>query len=82
MNDSIARIVRTAAQAIVGVGAVGLAQWIAIDIPDRYDRYVYPAAFVIVATAQNLIESASGKGILRPSSPPAPANVQSVAEVP
>ncbi len=82
MNDSIARMIRTAAQAVVGVGALGIAQWIAVDIPDRYDRYAYPAAFVIVAVAQNLIESATGKGLLRPSSPPAPTTVEAVAKVP
>ncbi len=82
MNDRMARVLRTIAQAIVTVGAVGVAKFLESDIPDRWDKWTYPIAFVIVAAAQNLIESISGKGLLRPDSPPAPANVTPVANVP
>jgi len=51
-------------------------------MPDRYDRYVYPVAVLIVVIAQNVIESLSGKELMRPSTPPAPTTVDPVAEVP
>ncbi len=60
MNDSFARIVRSAAQTIVGVGAAGLADWLAVDVPDTYDRYLYPGAVFLVIIAHNVIESISG----------------------
>lgn len=81
MNDSVARIVRTILQAVAGAGVVEIAEFFAGELPDRFDQYAYPVAFLVVAIAQNLLEEWSGKALLRPASPPTPKAVDPVAEV-
>ena len=81
MNDSLARVVRTILQLIAAGGLYAITQQIADDVPDRYAPYVLLGYTLLVAIAQNIIEQASGKGILRPDSPPAPANVPPVGKV-
>jgi hypothetical protein len=97
MKDWIARAVRTFLQAFVGTFVlfyVGPLQQIVQDIVNGGEMHVdlnfwrnalfacAVAGFIaLVSLAQNWLEDTSGKALLKPPSPPAPADVQPVAKV-
>lgn len=81
MNDSLARVTRTVLQLVAAGGLYALTQQIADDVPDRYAPYVLLAYTLIVTVSQNLVEQWTGKGLLRPNSPPAPSSVPTVGKV-
>lgn len=81
MNDSLARVTRTLIQLVAAGGLYALTQQVADDVPTRYAPYVLLGYTLLVTLAQNLVESWTGKGLLRPDSPPAPSNVPTVGKV-
>ena len=77
MKDWIARIVRTLAQMVAGGGFTLLFDQFVKDISDPYKPYVALAATLLVTFVQNALEDAGVvPTVLKPASPPAPANVE------
>lgn len=81
MSDSVARILRTIAQLIAGGLLTAFINQVITDVPAAYAPYVVLVSTLAVTICQNLVEEWKGQGILRPSSPPAPKNVEPVANV-
>lgn len=81
MKDWAARVLRTLLQMIAGGGLTVFFDQAIRDIDPRYAPYVALGATLLVTFCQNIVEDAWGKAILKPSSPPAPADVEAVAKV-
>lgn len=67
MPDWLARIVRTVLQLIAGGAFAELFMQISHDVPAQYAPYVVLISTLIVTIAQNLVEQATGKAILKPA---------------
>jgi hypothetical protein len=97
MKDWIARAVRTFLQAAVGLFIMFYVDDLQKLVDDavsgnqiRVDLNFWKTALfacaiagviALVSLAHNAVEEWSGRGILKPPSPPAPANVDTVAKV-
>ena len=68
MPDWGARILRTLLQLLAGGAFAALFEQVAHDVPPAYTPYVIIITTLLVTTAQNAIESATGKALLKPAS--------------
>jgi hypothetical protein len=81
MNDSLARVVRTAVQLIAGGILTALTDQVVKDIDPVYVPYFVAGYSLLVTVCQNLVEEWKGRSVLRQSSPPAKPHADPVDEV-
>ena len=68
MPDWAARILRTLVQMIAAGAFTAIFEQVARDVPSNYTPYVLGISMLIVTAAQNSVEQATGRSVLKPRS--------------